>query len=107
MNESDKILFHYTSLEGLIGIIEKRSIWATSILYLNDASEMIYSIGLFREQVIKIKKEAPKNSLYSNALRVRLLESFYDLFLDLIDPQLTVPAGQYTFVSSFSHDNHQ
>ena len=46
MNETEKILYHYTSLEGLLGIIESKSIWATNVLYLNDASELNYSINL-------------------------------------------------------------
>jgi len=46
MNESEKLLYHYTSLEGLLGIIECKSIWASKILYLNDASGLNYSKGL-------------------------------------------------------------
>ena len=34
------VLHHYTSAEGLYGIIESREIWATNVLYLNDASEL-------------------------------------------------------------------
>jgi len=34
------VLHHYTSTEGLYGIIESREIWATNVLYLNDASEL-------------------------------------------------------------------
>jgi hypothetical protein len=56
MEESDKILYHYTSLEGILGIIESNSIWATNILYLNDASELNYAEGLLREQVLNFQK---------------------------------------------------
>jgi len=34
-----KLLYHYTTQEGLLGILEKASIWATHYRYLNDASE--------------------------------------------------------------------
>jgi hypothetical protein len=42
MNKSEKILYHYTSLKGLLEIIKSKSIWASNILYLNDASELNY-----------------------------------------------------------------
>ena len=42
-------LFHYTSVEGLLGIVRDRSIWASNIFYLNDTSELNYAFDLFRE----------------------------------------------------------
>ncbi len=35
-------LFHYTSPDGLIGIISNRSLWASDMLSLNDQSEVTY-----------------------------------------------------------------
>jgi hypothetical protein len=37
--EEPKLLYHYTTQEGLLGIIEKECIWATHLRYLNDTSE--------------------------------------------------------------------
>lgn len=34
------VLYHYTSADGLLGIIQTREIWATNVLYLNDSSEL-------------------------------------------------------------------
>lgn len=34
-----RTLYHYTTQEGLLGIIESRSIWASEIRYLNDTTE--------------------------------------------------------------------
>ncbi|MGD0355036.1 MAG: DUF2971 domain-containing protein [Dehalococcoidia bacterium] len=34
-----KILYHYTDQAGLIGILSSKTLWATKIQYLNDASE--------------------------------------------------------------------
>lgn len=36
-------LFHYTTLPGIIGIAEKKRLWATSIRHLADASEFTYA----------------------------------------------------------------
>jgi hypothetical protein len=35
------ILYHYTSMQGLLSIAEKGRIWATHIRYLNDSSEIV------------------------------------------------------------------
>ena len=39
-------LYHYTSQEGLLGIIRNGEIWATDILYLNDSMEYKYTVDL-------------------------------------------------------------
>ena len=36
---SGDLLYHYTTQEGLLGIIDKRCIWASHIRYLNDLTE--------------------------------------------------------------------
>ena len=36
------LLYHYTTAEGLKGIIENDEIWATSAYYLNDSAEILY-----------------------------------------------------------------
>jgi len=44
-------LFHYTSPEGFIGIVSNRSLWASDMLSLNDASEMTYPQEIIKETV--------------------------------------------------------
>ena len=44
-----RLLFHYTSTEGLIKIVESGEIWATSIRHLSDASEYLYTLDLVVE----------------------------------------------------------
>jgi hypothetical protein len=43
-------LYHYTSLTGIIGILQTRFIWATNALCLNDASEFSHGLD-FAKQV--------------------------------------------------------
>jgi len=50
------VLYHYTSLAGLIGIIRDKVIWASSIYHLNDASEFDYIFRL-------LEKTKRKNSI--------------------------------------------
>lgn len=96
MNESAKILYHYTSLEGFLGIIETKSIWATNILYLNDASEMNYSKDL-------IKKE-----IHQSGKSIRDKESivceFFETILEALD-EIIFRDMANLFVCSFSEEN--
>ena len=50
------ILYHYTSQEGLLGIIKNREVWATEIFYLNDTIEYKYAIDLTSE-IIKDRQK--------------------------------------------------
>lgn len=44
-------IYHYTSPEGLFGIIKERCLFATDMLYQNDANEGVYSLDLLRRVV--------------------------------------------------------
>jgi len=43
------ILFHYTTAEGLIGILNSFSFWMTNLRYMNDLSELQYATDLIAE----------------------------------------------------------
>ena len=70
-------LFHYTSTEGLIGIIERSQLWATSAYYLNDSSEVLYGYGVLSEVLRDwiSSRELPKDSL-SLAMARQLQDGF-------------------------------
>jgi hypothetical protein len=42
-------LYHYTTIEGVIGICKSRTIWATDLLYMNDPSEYRYASKIIKE----------------------------------------------------------
>ena len=52
MNEqkttSNDLLWHYTTPEGLTGIIESNSLWATDVFFLNDSAELMHGINIAR-----------------------------------------------------------
>lgn len=54
-------LYHYTTTEGLLGILESEELWATNILFLNDTSELVDAIKLFTAELennpLKLDKE--------------------------------------------------
>jgi len=39
-----ELLYHYTTASGLLGILEKKALWATDVGYLNDYMEVELSI---------------------------------------------------------------
>lgn len=47
-------LWHYTDFGGLYGIIRERKIWASSLLYLNDATEFAYTYDMVKAAFAKI-----------------------------------------------------
>ncbi len=76
-------IYHYTSLNGLLGIIKEKSIWASDIRYLNDSKEFSYTI-----------------ELVSKLLNKKIDEDYSDLAeaLILLDPSKIAPI----YVASFS-----
>ena len=54
----NKLLYHYTTCAGLIGIIQTNKIWATSALFLNDSQEIKYGINLTKSLLIEVQNES-------------------------------------------------
>jgi hypothetical protein len=63
------LLFHYTTAEGLKGIIEENELWATSAYFLNDSSEITYGYGVLDEV---LNEWITKNPCSENSLSVEL-----------------------------------
>jgi hypothetical protein len=51
-------LYHYTSQQGLLGILKSNTLWATEIRYLNDASEYIYGTDLIKSIITERSSKA-------------------------------------------------
>ena len=51
-----KILYHYTSSTGLLGILTSKSVWGTHVNYLNDAQDFIY-ISRFLQKIMHEEKQ--------------------------------------------------
>jgi hypothetical protein len=61
------LLHHYTSGTGLVGILEARQIWATSIHSLNDSKEFSHAVGIGKAAIgraLSASREAKANVLY-------------------------------------------
>jgi hypothetical protein len=49
------VIYHYTTISGLIGIISGHELWASDCRFLNDGSEIIYAENIFYDEVQKIE----------------------------------------------------
>jgi hypothetical protein len=65
-----EILYHYTTQEGLLGILKEKVLWATNVHFLNDQSEFIYATDMLLRQV---EPEYERYKLKLNALRKALV----------------------------------
>jgi hypothetical protein len=45
------LLYHYTTLNGLLGIVRSRTLWASDIRYMNDSAELKHTADLIRQEV--------------------------------------------------------
>lgn len=62
---------HYTSIAGLMGIIEHEQLWATNIRFLNDEQEYQHALDLIKELLptSKLKNWQPKNEVHRDFLK--------------------------------------
>jgi Protein of unknown function (DUF2971) len=51
-------LYHYTNQVGLLSILETKTLWASKMQYLNDASELLHSLNILKMIITKRKSDA-------------------------------------------------
>src|SRR6185437_8828799 len=71
-------LFHYTTADGLKGIVEQNCIWATAAAYLNDASEIEYGCTLLDE----VLAEWEKTNVDNNGTGMWVIRQLRSMFKD-------------------------
>ncbi len=59
VGEPGGLLYHYTSFDGLLGILRSGKLWASSIHHLNDAREIIFALEKFTEIVKEESERKP------------------------------------------------
>ena len=55
------ILYHYTTQQGLLGIIGDKEIWASHTQYLNDVREFRHALDLVREEAATMHDEGDRD----------------------------------------------
>ena len=51
-----RLLYHYTTADGLIGIVSTQQLWATRAFYFNDAGEILGGIRTAQEQLRRLQE---------------------------------------------------
>jgi hypothetical protein len=106
VSKSDEALvYHYTTADGLKGIIENRCLWATSVNFLNDFSEYEHGLKIVIEEINRFK--VSKDDLIANGIEPTEsnINSFSTLISQIASSRLGDPAVTdiKSFVASFFH----
>jgi len=56
-------LYHYTSLQGLMGIIDSRQLRASELRYTNDSTELLYAIDLLQTAITVRRQHSTGNKV--------------------------------------------
>lgn len=82
--EIPKILYHYTNITGLVGIIGSQKLWATDRRFLNDSSEISYGLELVKE-ILSEKIENEKSEVVSEFMRrslnIDIVINIYEIYI--------------------------
>lgn len=50
-DSTDELLYHYTTIKGLQGIVSAQCLWASDVRYMNDSAELNYIVELLQQRV--------------------------------------------------------
>jgi hypothetical protein len=78
MDPEKKILYHYTTTTGLIGILERKCLWASYFRAKNDFTELIYA----KDVMLKSLENKDKGSRIINQLK-QICDALYEKDLTL------------------------
>jgi hypothetical protein len=88
------LLYHYTSPEGLSGIVSSGTLYMTNASFLNDSTEIQYGVGIVREAVDSFG-EGKSNPEIAN-FRTMIKASIQAIFRSIFD----------VYVTCFSEDDN-
>lgn len=91
--QSEDIVYQYTTLPGLMGMIASNEIWTTSVGYLNDRTEYVHGQSLYR-RTIEEHLQHPEDGKWKEVLRSLL-------------PLLDKPDPYDVFVACFTSEGDQ
>lgn len=60
-----KLIYHYTSLDGFVGIVRDRAMWLTDYSYLNDTREISHGRDMIQEVATEMLQASPEASVAS------------------------------------------
>ena len=73
------VLYHYTTADGFLGIVETRSLWASNAAFLNDSTELVYIVSVLDEIVQELDESGDEVSIRMSAFASLLRRGLTDL----------------------------
>ncbi|MBD5399122.1 MAG: DUF2971 domain-containing protein [Treponema sp.] len=80
-----KKLYHYTSKEGFLGIIENKTLWASEILYMNDEKETVIPFEIYEKLLEEDKNTNVRKEYFNFFKEFRGLETYVISFSEKKD----------------------
>jgi len=65
-SDKPKSLYHYTTFEGLLGIIDSEELWMTDLKFLDDPSEILHGHTIIRGVINSLKEENNEKNTFSD-----------------------------------------
>lgn len=92
------LLYHYTTLDGLLGVIDRDCLWATNVRYFNDLEEFRDAFyRCYRDEFIKcLVPGAPEKTIRHLSDKLLPSEDRYETFLISFTDDEAVPQEQKT-----------
>src|ERR1700735_489409 len=87
--DNTEYLYHYTTLEAFVSIIESSALWATHIRYLNDTSEQRLAWKLIRDRLQSLRGKGDERRNANMEFFCKTLEN---------------PPHEDYYIASFSRD---
>ncbi len=95
-----RMVYHYTTPEGLNGILKSQSFWLTDSDFLNDKSEFLYSVEMLSLVINKLLAKDPNNDFFKNIIkRIKEIEEGFSIFGESF--VITSFSAEYDFLSQF------
>jgi hypothetical protein len=94
----DQILWHYTTGNGLLGIIESGTLYSTQVSCLNDSTEVRYGSNVLREALLELFRERA----IEDPQRMEFVQRYTEASAE--NPSIPSHAGSHWFVTCFSRD---
>jgi hypothetical protein len=102
LQDIPETLYHYTSIESFMSILNSAEIWLTKFDYLNDPNELTYTTDLIKE----VYKENPEvaNKAYLENILKRIIDQFeYSFIFSLCGNKDSL--GMWSYYSKFNGIN--
>ena len=103
--EPPGLLYHYTSLDGMKGVLESSSIWATDIAFLNDAAEVAHANSLTAHAIEQALRKLEASSARNPHLPGD--DGWAERFYAGVRESIVEPRSANVLVTSFSEHADQ